>query len=306
MKIRTSPIVSERGPWGRARRWGLRAGALAVVTLGGATAVYAAGLVKWSNGQTLTADDLNANFSMLQDQVTQLQQLQQQQSGVPAGTVTAFAGPAVPAGWLKCDGTAVSRTTYAGLYQVIGTVHGSGDGATTFNLPDYRGMFLRGVDEGSKRDPDAATRTAPNAGGNVGDLIGSVEKAALAAHAHAVTDPGHTHAVSDPGHGHGVNDPGHGHGVNDPGHAHNFTFGAGTGGSSSINDYFRNAGFNFGRSTDGAFTGISIQGSGTGITIQGSGTGVSVRAAASGVSVQSAGGAETRPLNAAVIFIIKT
>lgn len=68
---------------------------------------------------------------------------------VPAGTVVAFAGSAVPPGWLLCDGAALSRTTYATLFGAIGSGHGSGNGTSTFNLPDYRGYFLRGVDNRS-------------------------------------------------------------------------------------------------------------------------------------------------------------
>lgn len=52
-----------------------------------------------------------------------------------AGMVMAFAGTSAPAGWLKCDGSAISRTTYAALFNVIGTTYGAGDGSTTFNLP---------------------------------------------------------------------------------------------------------------------------------------------------------------------------
>jgi microcystin-dependent protein len=63
---------------------------------------------------------------------------------VPPGSVQAFAGTAPPSDWLICDGRTVSRTTYSDLFEAIGTSHGIGDGSTTFNLPDYRGMFLRG------------------------------------------------------------------------------------------------------------------------------------------------------------------
>lgn len=102
--------------------------------------------------------------------------------GVPAGAVMPFAGARanIPAGWLACDGAAVSRTTYASLFAAIGTAHGSGDGSTTFNLPDYRGRFLRGVAEGQTRDPDRASRSAPAAGGNTGDAVGSVQGVATA------------------------------------------------------------------------------------------------------------------------------
>lgn len=63
---------------------------------------------------------------------------------VPPGTVIAFAGGTVPNGWLLCDGSAIDRTTHARLYNAIGVAHGHGNGSTTFNLPDFRGQFLRG------------------------------------------------------------------------------------------------------------------------------------------------------------------
>jgi microcystin-dependent protein len=65
--------------------------------------------------------------------------------GVPAGVVSPFAGMTPPSGYLLCDGTAVSRSTFAGLFQAIGTIWGAGDGSTTFNLPNYQGIFLRGA-----------------------------------------------------------------------------------------------------------------------------------------------------------------
>src|ERR1051325_6033662 len=78
----------------------------------------------------------------------------------PAGSVVAFAGPVAPTGWLLCDGSQVSRTTYASLFAAIGTAWGNGDALTTFNLPDMRGRFLRGTDHGLGSDPDAASRVA--------------------------------------------------------------------------------------------------------------------------------------------------
>lgn len=67
-------------------------------------------------------------------------------TSAPPGAITAFAASSPPTGWLTCDGTAVSRTSYAALFAVIGTTWGIGDGSTTFNLPDLRGQFLRGYD----------------------------------------------------------------------------------------------------------------------------------------------------------------
>ena len=66
--------------------------------------------------------------------------------GVPSGSVQAFAGASAPDGWLLCQGQAVSRTQYPILFGVIGTTYGSGNGSTSFNLPDYRGRTLVGVD----------------------------------------------------------------------------------------------------------------------------------------------------------------
>lgn len=100
----------------------------------------------------------------------------------PAGTMSPYGGDvtAPPAGWLVCDGSAVSRAQYPALFAMIGTAWGEGDGSTTFNLPDLRGRFLRGVDGGTGRDPDAATRTASAPGGNAGALVGSAQDYATA------------------------------------------------------------------------------------------------------------------------------
>ena len=56
---------------------------------------------------------------------------------VPTGSIQPYAGASIPAGWLLCDGSAVSRTDYAALFAAIGTLYGTGDGSTTFNLPDF-------------------------------------------------------------------------------------------------------------------------------------------------------------------------
>ena len=62
------------------------------------------------------------------------------------GFIQMFAGSTAPTGWLICDGSAVSRTTYADLYAVIGTTYGTGDGSTTFNLPNLKGKVVVGQD----------------------------------------------------------------------------------------------------------------------------------------------------------------
>lgn len=75
-------------------------------------------------------------------------------AGVEAGAVIAFAMNSAPTGWLSANGAAVSRTAYAALFAAIGTTFGTGDGSTTFTLPDLRGYFIRGA--GTNSDGTAA------------------------------------------------------------------------------------------------------------------------------------------------------
>ncbi len=81
--------------------------------------------------------------------LTQLLQAIQSYAQVPTGVISDFGGAAAPAGYLLCNGAAVSRTTYAALFAVIATTYGVGDGATTFNVPDSRGRARIGVGTGS-------------------------------------------------------------------------------------------------------------------------------------------------------------
>ena len=78
----------------------------------------------------------------------------------PPGTVQFFAGNSAPAGYLKANGANVNRTTYAALFTAIGTTFGAGDGSTTFTLPDLRGEFVRGWDDGRGVDSARAFGTA--------------------------------------------------------------------------------------------------------------------------------------------------
>jgi phage-related tail fiber protein len=85
---------------------------------------------------------------------------QQLDALVPPGAVQSFAMSSAPTGWLKANGAAVSRTTYAALFAAIGTTFGVGDGSTTFNLPDLRGEFVRGWDDGRGVDTSRALGSA--------------------------------------------------------------------------------------------------------------------------------------------------
>ena len=109
-------------------------------------------------------------------------------NGVPVGTIMPFAGEItkLPAGWLFCDGTEYDGTSpeYFQLYNVIKNTWG-GTG-TAFNVPELRGYFLRGHDNGQGNDPDAATRIALLAGGNAGDNVGSYQTDTTKIHQHHI------------------------------------------------------------------------------------------------------------------------
>lgn len=91
---------------------------------------------------------------------------------VPPGAVMHFAMNSPPTGWLRANGAAVSRATFAALFAAIGTTYGAGDGSTTFNLPDLRGEFLRGWDDGR--------------GVDTGRVFGSAQGDELRSHNHDV------------------------------------------------------------------------------------------------------------------------
>ncbi|MBI5401475.1 tail fiber protein, partial [Candidatus Wolfebacteria bacterium] len=69
-------------------------------------------------------------------------------AGDPAGTIKMYGGSVAPSGYLFCDGSAISRTTYAALFTILSTIYGAGDGSTTFNVPDLRGRIPVGVGTG--------------------------------------------------------------------------------------------------------------------------------------------------------------
>jgi len=110
-----------------------------------------------------------------------------------AGELVFDTGGTPPDNAFLCDGRTVSRTQYAELFAKIGTRYGTGDGSTTFHIPDYRGRFLRMTDGSANRDPDKASRTAMNTGGNTGNNVGSVQADQFDSHTH--TQNAHTHTV---------------------------------------------------------------------------------------------------------------
>ena len=130
---------------------------------------------------TLPDSDGNANDVLQSDGSGNLSFTALPQA-VPTGSVHVMAGNNVPSGYLKCNGQAVSRTTYAALYAVLGSTYGQT--ATTFNLPDLRGEFIRGWAD-DRSDVDA------------GRGFGSAQDQSNREHSHSATS-----TVSDPGHHH--------------------------------------------------------------------------------------------------------
>jgi hypothetical protein len=102
--------------------------------------------------------------------------------GNPAGTVIFYAANTAPTGFLKANGAAVSRSTYADLFAVTGTTFGVGDGSTTFNLPDLRGYFPRGWADNGSIDSGRTFGTTQEAtsliqrSGNAGSPVGNAVK----------------------------------------------------------------------------------------------------------------------------------
>jgi microcystin-dependent protein len=117
---------------------------------------------------------------------------------LPSGVMFPYAGATLPSGFLFCDGSAVSRTTYANLFAAIGTAWGSGDGSTTFNLPDYRGRVLAGSDNMNGTPANRLTGyTLASSGG-----AQSVTLTANQLPTSAYQDSGHGHTASSPPHQH--------------------------------------------------------------------------------------------------------
>jgi microcystin-dependent protein len=137
-------------------------------------------------------------------------------AAIPAGAIIMGGTGITPSGYLPCNGAAVSRTTYSALFTAIGVAFGSGDNVNTFNVPDFRGYFPRGADAGRGIDPSRA--------------MGSNQAADTKKHTHVMNAvAAHTHTIPSGGtHGHTMSSDGsHSHtgAVTDtePAHSHTFT-----------------------------------------------------------------------------------
>lgn len=102
--------------------------------------------------------------------------------GAITGEIRTFPFSSIPTGWLECDGSSLDRTTYAELYAEIGVQYGNVDG-THFNIPDYRGKFLRSWAHGSANDPDRASRT-DRGDSTTGDNVGTSQGQQIVSHNH--------------------------------------------------------------------------------------------------------------------------
>lgn len=183
--------------------------------------------------------------------------------GAPANTVgmvgevRMFAGPSanVPSGWYLCYGQAISRSTFASLFTVIGITWGAGDSSTTFNLPDLRGRSLFGVDN---MGGTPANRVTSGVSGITGTTLGAGGgDQATQSHTHALSDPTHNHTLTDPG------------------HAHEQQIGQGSGATNAWSITGTGALVNMDIMTATATTGITLAAAATGITISAYGTGAS-------------------------------
>ena len=136
---------------------------------------------------------------------------------VPSGALMPFAGTSAPTGYLLCDGSAVSRSTYATLFAALdnGNIYGAGDGSSTFNLPDLRGRVIAGQDD---MGGSSANRLTNQTGGLNGDDLGAtggsethtLTTAQLASHTHSFSDTDSITAMTFLNDGLGVNRGGSG------------------------------------------------------------------------------------------------
>ncbi|MNZ06746.1 Tail fiber protein [compost metagenome] len=155
------------------------------------------------------SDDPASNSSEILATTKALQGIRSEVVSSETGQVASFAMSSPPAGWLKCNGAAISRTTYAALFSRIGTTYGAGNGSTTFNLPDIRGEFLRGWDDGRGIDASRALGSAQvhqleshshtASSGSTGAHSHTASSASAGAHSHTASSGnagGHSHTAS--------------------------------------------------------------------------------------------------------------
>ena len=145
-------------------------------------------------------DTLNQTTGKIDEQV-----YQNTQAALPIGTVVMFAGATAPPNWMICAGQSLDRTTYAGLFAVIGGYYGAAD-STHFSLPNFF----------NKQAIGANGVTGLGAVGGAASV--TLSAGYLPQHSHTIPDPQHYHTITDQAHGHTASQPAHTHG--DQGHWH--------------------------------------------------------------------------------------
>jgi len=124
---------------------------------------------------------------------------------MPSGSVIIYGGTSAPTGWLLCDGSAISRSTYAALFSAIATAYGVGDGSSTFNIPDIRGRVVAGKEASASLLTSAIGGLNGNALGNTGGVQGvtlTSAQSGVPAHNHSLTMNSHTHTFTGGSHSH--------------------------------------------------------------------------------------------------------
>lgn len=248
------------------------------------------------------SDDPATDSSEILATTAALNKVRQQVGDSMTGMVAGFAMATAPTGWLKCNGATVSRITFASLFARIGTTFGAGDGVATFGLPDLRGLFPRGWDDGRGLDPARA--------------FGSFQDMMLHSHGHtaaaaAVGDHQHTAWTDAQGnHQHTAwtdAQGNHDHGFRYVDNGEAISIGAGALGGNAVT-----LEQNFGKNPDNRPYRTDYQGNhahNVGIGAAGQhahNVGVSGGGSHThGVTVAANGGAETRPKNMALLFCIK-
>jgi microcystin-dependent protein len=278
-----------------------------------ATPLLAAKPLRWASGQELPPRYLAAGevyegtYSAGTDEVVLVGAAGLRERGVPTGVILDYGGLTAPAGYLLCDGSTVSQTTYAALYVAIATNYNTGgEPGGTFRLPDFRGRAAVGADNlGGTAAGRLTGYTVGFAGGSETHVLNLAQ---LPSHNHGITDTGHVHGLTQSAHNHGITDPSHGHTVNDPTHSHGITDpthnhsnnGVANAGSASATTpgAINVALFGGGASNGAAATGISVNAAPTGISLTAAFTGISVNNntipisvnnAATGITINSAG-----------------
>lgn len=251
----------------------------------------------------------------------------------PVGSIVAYTVNTSPTGWLVCDGSSVKKETYSKLYEVLGNTFGENEEEETFNLPDYRGAFLRGI---GTHNGYAGPSNISSYQAHATQTHNHTASSTVQDTGHFHTQPAHAHTattvITDSGHTHTQNP--HNHTattvITDPGHTHTQTtnqddynssggnppsFGGDSGSRVDTHSNINSSTTGITASTTVDNTTATINNSQTGITASTTvnNTTATVNSATTGISVSTtvansttnANPTETRPYNYGVFWIIK-